>query len=240
MFTAPLSEKKTGAVKCSYLLIWAGEKGRDIFNAWALTVNETDNLEAYLRKFSEHIELLTNPIFTRYQFHRRNQRDNKSIEKYLTDLCITAKECAFGTTSDEMIRDRLVFGVKQDKIQGRLLSKGAGLTLACATALCRAAEVRPAQLMIMSSQKHSKVHLKGEVRVLTRQGQKYYKCGGSFTPGHFCSPNDSGEGSKCYNCGGVFSKSHQCPVKGKSCIKRKKMHHFAKMCRSQLHLTVNG
>ena len=39
MFTGPLSEK-TSAVKCLYLLIWAGEKGRDIFNTWTLTADE--------------------------------------------------------------------------------------------------------------------------------------------------------------------------------------------------------
>ncbi|KAK2709280.1 hypothetical protein QYM36_013070 [Artemia franciscana] len=132
-----------------------------------------------------------------------------------------------------MIRDRLVFGVKQDKIRERLLSEGAGLTLALAIATCRAAEATQAQLIIMSNQEHSKVHVKQEIDVVTRQGRKCYKCGGSFTPGHVCSPKDSGDsGPKCYNCGGVFSKSHQCPAKEKSCIECKKMNHFAKMCRS--------
>ncbi|KAK2704046.1 hypothetical protein QYM36_017622 [Artemia franciscana] len=125
----------------------------------------------------------------------------------------------------------LLYGWQQDKIRERQLSEGAGLTLACAIATCRAAEATQAQLMIMSNQKHSKVHVKQEIDVVTRQGRKCYKCDGSFTPGHVCSPKDSGEGPKCYNCGGVFSKSHQCPAKGKSCIKCKKMNHFAKMCR---------
>ena len=231
MFTGPLSGKED-AVKCSYLLIWAGEKGRDIFNTWTLTAAERDNVTTYLRKFSEHVEPLANPIFARYQFHKRNQRDSESIEQYLTELRITAKECEFGTTSDEMIRDRIVFGVKQDKIRERLLSEGAGLTLARAVAICRAAEATQAQLMIMSNQEHSKVYIKQEVDIVARQGRKCYKCGGNFTPGHSCPPKDFGEFPKCYNCGGVFSKSHQCPAKGKSCIKCKKLNHFAKMCRS--------
>ncbi|KAK2707572.1 hypothetical protein QYM36_015319 [Artemia franciscana] len=129
-----------------------------------------------------------------------------------------------------MNRDLLVFGVKQDRIRERLLSEGAGLTLACAIATCKAPEATQAQLMIMSNQE--KVNVKQEIDVVTRQGRKCYKCGGSFTPGHVCSPKDSGEGPKCHNCGGVFSKSHQCHAKGKSSIKRKKMNRFAKMCRS--------
>ncbi|XP_065584468.1 uncharacterized protein LOC136043480 [Artemia franciscana] len=131
-----------------------------------------------------------------------------------------------------MIRDRLVFAVKQDKIREQLLSEGAEPTLARAIATYRTAEATQAQLMIMPNQEHSKVHVKQEIDVVTRQGRKCYKYCGSFTPGHVCSPKDSGEGPKCYNCGGVFSKSHQCPAKGKSCIKCKKMNHFAKICRS--------
>ncbi|KAK2718493.1 hypothetical protein QYM36_005727 [Artemia franciscana] len=67
-----------------------------------------------------------------------------------------------------MIRDQLVFGVKQDKIRERLLSEGAGLTLARSIATCRAAEAIQVQLMIMSNQEHSKVHVKQEIDVVTR------------------------------------------------------------------------
>jgi hypothetical protein len=71
MFTGPLSGKED-AVKCSYLLIWAGQKSGDIFNTWTLTASETSNVTAYLRKFSEQIEPLSHPIFARYQFHKCN------------------------------------------------------------------------------------------------------------------------------------------------------------------------
>ena len=159
-------------------------------------------------------------------------RDSESIEQYLTELSITAKECAFETTNDEIIRDRQVFGVKQDIIRERLLSEGGGLTLTRAIAICRAAEETQAQLMIMSNQEHEKVYVKQELDVVARHGRKCYKCGRSFTPGHLCSSKDAIEWPKCYNCGGVFNKSHQCPAKGKSCMKCKELEHFAGMCRS--------
>ena len=128
-------------------------------------------------------------------------RDSESIEQYLTELRITAKECAFETRSDEIIRDRLVFGLKQEIIRERLLNEGGGLTLTRAIAICRAAEATQAQLMIMSNQEHQKVHVKQEVDVVARHGQKSYKCGGSFTPGHLCSSKDAVEWPKVYNCG---------------------------------------
>ncbi|KAJ8351148.1 hypothetical protein SKAU_G00226240 [Synaphobranchus kaupii] len=39
MFSGPLTGKGEEE-KCSYLLLWIGEKGRDIFNTWTLTVDE--------------------------------------------------------------------------------------------------------------------------------------------------------------------------------------------------------
>ena len=35
MFGGPL-QTKTEVVKCNYLMIWAGEKGRQIFSTWNL------------------------------------------------------------------------------------------------------------------------------------------------------------------------------------------------------------
>jgi hypothetical protein len=35
MFDGPLSEKSE-KVQCAYLLIWLGEKGRDLFSTWTL------------------------------------------------------------------------------------------------------------------------------------------------------------------------------------------------------------
>lgn len=47
MFTGPLREKEE-ADKCSYLLLWIGEKGRDIFNTWTLTQGEQESIEEFV------------------------------------------------------------------------------------------------------------------------------------------------------------------------------------------------
>ena len=39
MFSGPLKDKSE-AEKCSYLLIWVGEKGRNIFNTWPKLADE--------------------------------------------------------------------------------------------------------------------------------------------------------------------------------------------------------
>jgi hypothetical protein len=126
MFSILLVEKSE-AVKCSYLLIWVGEKGWDIHSTWALTDAQTNRIKVYLDKFSEHVEPTTNLIFGRFIFHKRNQRDSETIEAYVTELKVLAIDCDFGDSKYIMIRYRLVFGVYSDDIREKLQSEGANL-----------------------------------------------------------------------------------------------------------------
>ena len=52
------------------------------------------------------------------------------MEGYTTELELLALDCKFGDTADDMIQDRLVFGVKNDRIREKLLSEDGTLTLA--------------------------------------------------------------------------------------------------------------
>ena len=54
IFNGPLSSKKEEK-KCSYLLIWCGEKGRDIVNTWS-GISEEDKKK--LTTYFERIEAL--------------------------------------------------------------------------------------------------------------------------------------------------------------------------------------
>ena len=127
MFIGPLSGKAE-TKKCSYLLIWVGEKDRDIFNRFSIADYE-QTVVTHLSKFDVYVELIANPLFTRYQFYKRNQDHTETVEQYVTSLKILAKECAFGNSEDERNIDRLVFGIRNDRIRDKLLTQGSTLTL---------------------------------------------------------------------------------------------------------------
>ena len=70
--------------------------------------------------------------FERYYFNLRTKM-------YRTALWKLAEECDFQTiTPEEFLRDRLVFGIKDDKVRERLLRKS-NLTLSKTDEMCRAA-----------------------------------------------------------------------------------------------------
>ncbi|XP_065557841.1 uncharacterized protein LOC136025782 [Artemia franciscana] len=210
MFSGLLSGK-SDAVKCSYLLIWTGEKGQDVFSTWTLTDAEANKPKVYLNKFENYIQPSANPIFAKYIFHQRNQADGEIIESYVTQLKVLAKDCEFDTLEDQLVRGWLVFGVKNARIRERLLSEGATLTLARAIECSRAIEtVQETQALMLNEQAH--IPIKQEVEVVQRQKN---------------SP-------ACYFCAGPYSRSHKCPAKGNQCSKCRKINHFAKMRKSKV------
>ena len=83
------------------------------------------------KKYEEIIKLLrdyfvpkTSSIVSRFQFHRREQRSGESISTFIGELRQLAEKCNFeaGTLND-MLRDRLVCGVRDENLQRRLLAE---------------------------------------------------------------------------------------------------------------------
>ena len=82
-FGGPL-KRKSEEEKCNYLMIWIGDKGRDIYNTWELTVEE-----------EEYVKPKSNKVFARYKFHQKIQREGESFEQFLTDLKLLVKDCGY-------------------------------------------------------------------------------------------------------------------------------------------------
>ena len=80
MFSGPLVAKKEEE-KCSYLLIWCGEKGRDIANTW-IDVTEDDNkkLKTYFERSANHVEPKCNFPSTSFtkEYKQKQKRQNSS------------------------------------------------------------------------------------------------------------------------------------------------------------------
>lgn len=55
MFTGPL-KTKTEEEKCSFLLLWIRDKGRDISNTWTLTKDNAKMLQTYYDGFSAYLK----------------------------------------------------------------------------------------------------------------------------------------------------------------------------------------
>ena len=72
MFKGPF-KKRTEEEKCSYLLLWVGEKGRDIYYTWILTEAEAKVLKSYYDRFEAYVLPKSNVLYARYKFHEKTQ-----------------------------------------------------------------------------------------------------------------------------------------------------------------------
>ena len=69
-----------------------------------------------ITKFRELCNLQTNIIVERHKFNTRNQKEGETTEAYITDLKKLGNQCEYGNLKNELIRDRIVCGLKNENI----------------------------------------------------------------------------------------------------------------------------
>jgi len=221
--------KKSEAVQVATLLTVIGEEAREVFATFTWDAEGDDaKLGTVIDKFKSYCEPRKNVPFERYRFNLRAQEPGESYDQYRTALRMLADTCAFQSiTPDEILRDRLVFGVRDDKVRERLLRES-NLTLSKTDEICRAAESMVSQMKIVSEASDTTVHsvktpLKG--RPSRQLAQNQYKR----------SDTQKLQQRECWNCGQVHDVSNRetCPAYGKECRKCHKLNHFASKCRSR-------
>ena len=134
-------DKQDGVVRVSTLLSIIGEDGVKTFDTFTWAEGESeDNIDHVLKKFDEHCEPRTQVIYERYRFNNRKQEQGENVSTYLTELRTIARNCDHESiTPDEILRDRLVLGIRDDKVRERLLRTD-GLSLKKAVEIVKAAE----------------------------------------------------------------------------------------------------
>ena len=70
----------------------------------------------------EHFNPKPSEMVQRYIFDSRLRQPTESVSAYVAELRRLAHDCNFGTTLEQRLRDRLVCGMNDDRIQRRLLS----------------------------------------------------------------------------------------------------------------------
>ena len=68
-----------------------------------------------MRQSCKHLmnfQLRRNVIFGRARFNRRNQLEGESSEQYISELYCLVDNCNYGNLKDELLRDRLVVGIR--------------------------------------------------------------------------------------------------------------------------------
>lgn len=85
--------------------------------------------EELVSLLKDHYNPTPSETVQRSRFHSRVRKPGETVATFVSELRSLAKFCNFGATLDDMLRDRIVCGINNGKIQQRLLAEKT-LTLA--------------------------------------------------------------------------------------------------------------
>ena len=141
--------KKEQKVQVTTLLTIIGEEARDLFSTFTSVTwadkGDKSKSKPVLGKFSASCQPRKSIPLELFKFNQRRQHPGKSYDQYRTALRKLAEGCEFnGITPDELLRDRIGFGIGDSKVRERLLRE-ATLTLEKTDEIC-ASECMAAQI----------------------------------------------------------------------------------------------
>ena len=148
----------------------------------------------------------------RYTFNTRSRKQGESITMYVAELRRLAEHCNYRDSLNDMLRDRLVCGVNDQRVQRRLLAEG-DLTFQKAYDIAIA----------MEAADRNARELQGTARVQEDVHRVYAQKKGGGARGDV----------RCYRCLGNHNPT-ECKFRKSECHHCKKMGHLARACRDKL------
>ena len=81
--------------------------------------NSSDALkiDQVLQNFEQRCVPARNETYERSVFFKREQLSDEPLDSYITSLTKLSETCRFGTLRESLVRDRLILGVKDDRVR---------------------------------------------------------------------------------------------------------------------------
>lgn len=172
-----------------------------------------------VKLLKDHFNPKPSEIVQRFKFNSRNRKNGETVMEYVAVLRKLAQDCNYGDKLSEMIRDRLVCGIGDDRIQRRLLSEP-DLSFDKALKLAQAIETASKDVKDLQSLDFSASH--------GRTPQVVHKISSKQTPSR-----QQLQHKGCYRCGGEHHTAGECRFIKETCHKCGKIGHIKKVCRSK-------
>ncbi len=118
--TATGLDKEDGPRRVCTLLYCMGEDAEDVLASTDIKEDEKADYKIVLDKFDAYFKIRRNIIFERAKFNRRDQAEGESAEQYIACLYNLVETCEYGALKEEMLRDRIVVGIRDKALSDKL------------------------------------------------------------------------------------------------------------------------
>ena len=153
-------------------------------------------------------------IVQRFMFNSRSQKEGETIAEFVAELRRLSEHCKFADTLEDMLRDRVVCGMRDTRLQRRLLAES-DLTFKKAFEICQATELAATNARNLQVGKDLKL---GGTVMAIQSGR---------------GPSRPATTPQCYRCNSTQHLAKDCRFKTVECHKCGKKGHLAKACRSK-------
>ena len=201
------------------LLYCMGEGVSSVLASTNITSDERKVYQKVVEKLDAFFKVRRNVIFERARFNRRCQREGEPIDTYIMELYKLTENCDYGALTAEMIRDRIVVGIRDETLSKRL-QLDPDLTLEKAKRIVRQQEAVQEQQKVLKGMEDvtldeasgSKRHVKGQPDSFPQRQQ----------------------GKKCSRCGREQHPFSECPARKATCYRCHRKGHFSNCCLSKV------
>ncbi|BET02330.1 Reverse transcriptase (RNA-dependent DNA polymerase) [Nesidiocoris tenuis] len=211
-------DKKDEGVRVATLKCLLGRETSQILKNLKLTDQQLGQATEIISALDGFFLPAVNVIYERYVFGSAAQNESEKIDQYVARLRHLSSTCEYKAMEDEMIRDRLVLGIRDEETKKQLLSDPK-LTLTSAIRTCRVNELASAQMKTIIhspgvSEQVSKVTSRNRQRTRPKNSERR-------------SPKQV----RCKYCGSYHKHDRRsCPAHGQQCRRCKKYDHFEAVC----------
>ncbi|UYV82469.1 hypothetical protein LAZ67_21002319, partial [Cordylochernes scorpioides] len=203
------------------LVYCMGDNADDILLSCKIASDQLENYGKVIECFESHFIPRRNIIYERARFNQRCQQEGEKVNEFITALHSLAEHCNFGMLHDELIRDRIVVGVR-DRALSERMQLDTDLTLVKAKLMAKQLEsVKEQQSSLYQQESVDQIKkMPNHIKETKRHEPKIRQ---------FKSNQLGGSSHGCTRCGN--SNNHDwknCPAMNSYCSKCKKKGHYAK------------
>lgn len=199
--------KKDAPIRIATFLTVMGKDCFQIYENLPLSEDDGKDIHKILESLDQHFMPKTNVIYECYVFNTADQLSSELFDDYLCRLRELAKSCEFGAFADELIRDRIVLGAKDQGVRERLLRESK-LTLDSVIGMCRTSERTSNQRNKLQGPSETGSTAAPRVNFASK-GSKNAKTRNSQKTRASKSSGESTLNFKCKYCGGKHAKGRK-------------------------------
>lgn len=253
------TDQKNDSVKVAMFLNLIGDDAYTVYESLGIREADRQNYNVVVKAMEDFCQQRKNTVYERYAFYERKQKDGEPFNTFFMDIKRLVRTCDFGDRENEMLRDRIVMGIAEKRLQTKLLAT-TNLDYDTAVEKCRAHEITQEQAKQMSKtvavnevrtkQKQSKAEKGNNNNNNNRQNKSSNNTRSDAQSMHNGSNNNNKNNNdnkkqnsnsiditNCKYCG-YNHKSRECPAYGKNCNTCNRANHFSKVCRTRSVSTI--